>query len=556
MFEGTKRLLSCVLVGCLVVNVALLVWGSQETGVSWDETAHVDDLFGNQNAANKSHPHFGVYGVSFQLIGHAFAVGLGAETVGDTQHSAQAYLSRHLASVTLTVFTALCVALMTFLITKRAFLGAWAGVALLSVPVFLGHGMFNPKDIPVAAGYTSVTLFCVSWLKYLGRLKPLSAGGFLQMLVLGFGVWLSVGTRYIFMLPIIFSILATSVLGVAILLCCKAKLVTLVQSFVPLTGGVALGFASLWLTNPCRLMPNGAIPCTFLQIAMQSVEGSADIAGDQPLFMFGELYPQRQKPAWALPVALFAGVPTALILMTLILLAVLVSLWGATRGSLKVSSERRLLLSIPIFLQMIFMPLATVLSGSPVYDMQRQHLYVYPALLSLVAITAFSCLDLASFRKPLLRRQFDVALGVLLATTLTLSILDSFRLYPYNYTYVNSLLVGRESAHNWETDYWALSLREAISSVPPGVPLQLMGGGWSAVRPFLNQERGNVSSELGRLKQNETYVLQIHRPSFGLSKKHALCRQVSLVRRMLHGKAIPMSYVLICPRDLDNFSQI
>ena len=140
-------------------------FGSKLTGISSDEVSHVEDLFGPQNVANKNHAHFGVYGFSYQLLGHIAAIATAGEPIGDTAYSADALLARHWISVLLVVVASAAVAAVALLLTGDKLISVWASAALLAVPVFLGHGMFNPKDIPVACGYTLVTLGCVMWLQ-------------------------------------------------------------------------------------------------------------------------------------------------------------------------------------------------------------------------------------------------------------------------------------------------------------------------------------------------------------------------------------------------------
>ena len=93
-----------------------------------------------------------VYGPVAALVAHAVSVVLGTETWGVLLGAPEAYATRHLA---VALFSLLGVAAVAA--TVRLLLRSWrwalvSAAILTAIPTWLGHGMFNIKDTPVAAG--------------------------------------------------------------------------------------------------------------------------------------------------------------------------------------------------------------------------------------------------------------------------------------------------------------------------------------------------------------------------------------------------------------------
>lgn len=543
-----RRLLWIAVVVTGFVNVAMLAFGSQVTGISSDEVAHVEDLFGPQNVANRDHFHFGVYGVSYQLMSHFAAVAVAGEPLGDTSYSADALLARHWVSVVLVITTAAAVAGMVFLLTSDKLIAAWGATALLAVPVFLGHGMFNPKDIPVACGYSLVTSGCVLWLK---RLVPNHASQtWTDWVVVGLisvGIWLAVGTRYIFLPALMVSVLVSSfVAGSGVF---RLSLRAAFSATWGPLGGLAGGCFLLYVTNPCLLMRTGAPSCSFAEVLSRSWSGSSTIADSQPLFFLGELYTQDSKPALALPVNLAAGMPLALLALILAgILTALGLLFQSTRRSQRSTQVASVALGIPVALQALLMPSLTIILNASVYDAQRQHLYVYPALTVLAAIGVYAWLRYRT--RSLFKTRLIKGLGVsLMLIAVVIPTYESWRLFPYNYVYVNPLASINGYANNWETDYWGLSLREAVNKAPRAKDVYFVSSP-ASVNPFMQEKNKTASVLRFDSTKGDSLVLQIHRPSLDLARPQAGCRDVEVISRSLRGTQLPMSYLLAC--DLEN----
>jgi hypothetical protein len=198
-------------------------------------------------------------------------------------------------------------------------------------------------------------------------------------------------------------------------------------------------------------------------------------------------------------------------------------------------------------LQCCLVPLATILTRQEIYDMQRHHLYVYPAAASLAGVGLALLLNRTYFpaRADVIFRN---TVAVIAAGVLWFPLADGLRLWPYNYVYVNPVASIQGYGNMWETDYWGTSLRESLRYVPKDETFEVVGFFW-IVRPFMAQ-RGDkaVGMEAG---PDEIFVIQTNRPGLGWSGLPDQCKIVKRITRSLRGKEIPISEVGICPRSLE-----
>ena len=208
------RWLVAVMGVCLVAAVAMMLAGGWLGGVTWDEKTHVlmlgtfldqgwnvspDALVGGVPDPSYIWGVY-VYGPVGELVAHAFAAALGTEPWGTPSLDAAAYAGRH---VGIAVMALAGIAAAGWIV--RTVTGSWAwgliGATVLAVtPVWLGHGMFNIKDIPVAAGYTIASAGAVALLRtdYLTRLPVRLAA----LVALTAGAVLGAGTRAAIGVPI------------------------------------------------------------------------------------------------------------------------------------------------------------------------------------------------------------------------------------------------------------------------------------------------------------------------------------------------------------------
>ena len=190
----------------LVTNLGMVFYGAAQTGIGWDETYHVqrltnyldhgwfliDDEMNGKVPAESAVNKF-VYAPVAMLLLHGWSVLVdGSVSAGVVSASPDAFAARHQAIGLIALL-----GLAATVTLGRLLVGSWrwglvAAALLSSLPLWSGHAMFNIKDIPVATGYTLVTLG-------LALIARQEAGGVPRRMVgpitLAAGTCLAVGTR-------------------------------------------------------------------------------------------------------------------------------------------------------------------------------------------------------------------------------------------------------------------------------------------------------------------------------------------------------------------------
>jgi len=193
--------LTAVAAAVLVLGTVQLFAGALAAGVTLDEPLHVEratswidngwyvperDLAdGRPDPDNPAATPY-VYGPAFEAVAHLANFVVGNEALDEISHSAGAYSVRHLTVALLALLGVAAVGFAVSLLTRSPRFGIWAAAGLLAVPEWTGQGFFNPKDIPVAAGYTLVTLALVLALRGApaDRRRTLAIGALLLLLLL------------------------------------------------------------------------------------------------------------------------------------------------------------------------------------------------------------------------------------------------------------------------------------------------------------------------------------------------------------------------------------
>jgi hypothetical protein len=197
-----------------------------------------------------------------------------------------------------------------------------------------------------------------------------------------------------------------------------------------------------------------------------------------------------------------------------------------------------------ILLQALALPLAAILIGSIMYNAQRQHLYVYPALAVIGALGvwwALTKVETSPSKAWCLWGAWGVAGFV--AISLIYPTIERQRLFPYQYTYLNELATINGVNGQWESDYWATSFREALTRVPLGAELKAIGPQDAFYTyPHLQGTDVRTTEVAG---PDEHWQIQI---TNGGMKLPGNCRDVDSVTRNFRGEDVVMSWVGICKK--------
>ena len=527
----------------------MLFSGALSVGVSIDEHYHVLDFRGWAWGADPSKSLFGAHGLSTQVLYHLGSSVLGAETLGSVAFSSEAFATRHTITGLMGLATGLAVMGIVWSITRDSFSSLWAGAAILAVPTFLGHSMFNPKDIPTALGYTLYTFSCVLVVARLREFKRSLIRDFWLISVTAFGFWLVVGTRYIFVGAMLITAIFTMTSVVFLWRHENKVFLRITKVCGPWLLGNLFGFIAVLFTNPCIIAEPVNCENAF-QVFSRAFGSSSDVTFSAPTLVAGRFETPIDPAFWLLPLALVAGLPLSIIVL---------ALFGAIFGpeNLKprplTGSPNSLLgrgcivvMTGLLWMQVLLVPSLVIFSREEIYDRARHHLYTYPAVAALAGIGLCLVLN-ARFRQKSLPWTYKWGAAVVGVLFLFIPLAEGARLWPYNYVYVNPIASLRGIEGQWETDYWAVSLREALDYVPVDQPFSVVGPFW-AVKPFM-ADRGS-SPLTARANVGEVHVIEAYRPGLGWNGLPKECRDIVKIQRNLRGHVVPIAQTGICPRSL------
>jgi len=301
------------------------------------------------------------------------------------------------------------------------FIGEWVGVFaalfLATTPMWFGHMFINAKDIPFA------TLLLAS--SYYGLLILTGHETSPQL-------WVKTGLS-------IGMLAATKLLGLlALLLIIFTYLIILTS--LPNRSGVKIA-SDLGRRN-ASLALAGLVGCLLCFLLFWPQVFVLDVAFREP---GKSILSVRQDPDYA---ATYFLVSTPVFLLVLAAAGVLCAICRR---------EATILAAIVIFISFFLMQ---ALSGVRVYNGSRHFLFVYPFFMLVAAYPVALMLDTLKGR--LARAALIGAVALCVAST----IIEMYRLFPYQYSFYNSLVGGFAGADGvYEIDTWRTAHREAINLI-------------------------------------------------------------------------------------------
>lgn len=454
----------------LAVNVVVMVLGAIHGGIAWDEPTHVDRLstwFATEWYLPRSQmsgdvptagtPGLYVYAPVAALVTHAVAALSGAEGWGTTSTTPDAYVARHLG-VVLFALVGLGAAAAILRVLSRSWRWALVAAATLSaIPAWTGHAMFNIKDLPVATGYTLVTLGLVLLAMpgvRSGRQRVMAA------IALAAGVVVALGTRPGIWAGLLASVVVFGALTVLVdrrSLDAVERRTRLVDRAVAVAAGVGGGYVVLLMVYP-NLFAHPAL-------LLDALRDSADYPWITSVLTNGSQMPM--PPSWTYLPSWFGAQTPLLILAAAAVgsIGALLLLLGAVRGRSSPWHGSVAVALIVVGAQALVLPLGAMARQSVLYDGTRQVLFVVPALAVLAASGAWLVLRRTRVSG---RRLVAAAAWVLVLVGLIAPTATHIRLFPYDYTYFNLAAESRGIDGRWSVDYWRTSGRAITPSVPAG----------------------------------------------------------------------------------------
>jgi hypothetical protein len=518
-----------------VIALSQQIAGAWTTGATIDEPAHVGHLANFFDSGSYSSS---VYGPATSLFGHVINVLLGHEVWGSPLESAEAYQGRHLAVSLIGAVGLLAVGMSSWLVFGSIRWALLAIAVLGSMPVWVGHSMFNIKDIPVATGYTLVTAGLIAalsrdlkgWRKYSAVSTALSLG-----------VAIGAGTR-----P-----------GALALMVGSGTVATFLW-FV---------FHSTWGSTQKRLLVAGTtLGTAFLVVAsvlasselgrglMAGIERSLDFPWTGFNLYAGELV--NERPGAAVIAMVFAS-QLPLVILFLVVLGVI---FGVIRLFQSMLSGSDWTLRESAFVLVSAQAgagfIALVAVNPVIHNGGRQLLFAFPALALLGVFGVYAVLKALPYVLSF-RRSGRATVTAAIVVGFSIVTVDQLRFFPYNYTYYNELAQGPGILGRWETDYWASSIREGARFVAPEDPAicGLTGTHNFDIGSSLPDPCALLLPYVGPAAQGEQSVLTdrefwVIRSDQKLLRNGPIlsdnCRLHNEVTRPLRGEDVVMSRVYIC----------
>ena len=544
----------------IVASLAMTIAGGQKVGVSWDEPYHLGKLVNYfdtgwfvDNVSDGVPVDFNayVYGPVFDLFAHGLTVAMGQESWSEPSSAAGAYEARHLAVA--------LVALLGFAAVgwiARLLLGSWrwsvvAAALLGSIALWSGHAMFNVKDIPVAAGYTMVTLGLMLLVRAFAT-QSRWTDSLRAALIVTVGGALSIGTR-----PAIWPAVVVSA-ALATL-----SMLALVRAPSPESRVRARGVYLGWLAAAgvgIYVVLVVVYPTAFLSPAralVDAVTQSSDFGGQSSSEKASLASAAGYIPSWLLrqlPILLTLLGVIGLVIAVVVIVRSVIGRTPFTTIGLTFGAWQAVGLGL-VGAQLLVLPAGTVLLRSNVYDGVRQFLFIVPpiAILATVGLAAvISAADRADRRGSLIRGAIWGVAGI----GVLVPVVDHARLFPYQYAYYNEVTTALTQINgNLPTDYWRTSMRELIPTVPADgatscgfdplilgmVPIDCVGQG--QIAPYWDT-RGTRARDL-RVPSGKYLFLESNRGRVAPGE-NVECTIVSRVVRHLRGQDLVMSYAAIC----------
>jgi hypothetical protein len=559
------RLSQAVLVislAVIAVNVVVLFAGAWLTGVTIDEPIHNDRLenyfqtgwYLPDRQMTDGQPDLSisglyVYGPVAALVAHVSAVLFGTEGWNEVSWTGEAYAARHIAIALFSVLGIVAVGAIVRLLT-RSWRWAALGAAMISaIPTYTGHGMFNIKDAPVAAGYTVVTLGVVALSRpnvVDRRLKLLGIGA------LALGAVVLVGTRPGTWVAVGASVAA--MLGLTLVVDWARSGRSWALRRLRVRFGLALlGVAIAYLVL-LVIYPNVFGSPLHLY---EAVKDSADYPWDDIILTAGQ-YLSMPPPWYYLPLWWIAQTPAVILVLAWVGLLWPVVLLLRRRSAQAGDADRAVGIGL-VAVQALTLPLIGIATTAVFYDATRQVLFVLPAWAASAGVAAWL---LARRWQSSPRRWLRPGLQATVAAGIVVPTLSALTLFPYSYSWFNAPTTLFPINTNWMTDYWWASDREVTPMLPleephacyPWKPSVQLLSCYIEPQMWPYWDTRGQAATAAPLAPGEYFRVAFNRGGNAIADQG--CEIENIVERRLLWQKLTMSYVERCVVPLETYPEL
>jgi hypothetical protein len=398
------------------------------------------------------------YGIGFQIISQP--IQLLFEDIIFNYKAINKHGS-HLVAKHLVVFLSFAISgifvyfILINIINNKFFVGI-VSILYLLYPYLLGHGLFNPKDIPfllfwIVCTYFSIKLFTNLNNSYQISYNSIFVISILTALLLSIRIsGLLIFTQYIF----------------TFFLYINLKKINLLH-FIKINFKKILAFLIFLLLFTYSLNP---VYWKNPLLIIEAVNSMSKHFNDVCTLTLGKCMFSKNLPPTYIPIWLSVKLPF-IILIGLFLIPF-------TERKLFTNFKTNLFLGTLLF-SSFFIPIILIITGVHLYDELRQILFIFPIffIIGAVSLHAFS-------------KNFFYFLSLI---TLSIFLFENVKIYPYQYAWFNVPSRIMNLSKNFEVDYWGLSGKELAESISYNNDKEfskaciLVSPSWS-VKPYLNSD--------------------------------------------------------------------
>ena len=398
------------------------------------------------------------YGIGFQIISQPIQFFLASIILKfQNINSYGAHLiAKHAIVFTSFFISGIFVYLIVSKIVNNKFFCTFVTFLYLLYPYLLGHGLFNPKDVPflcfwIICTYVSINIFTNLSKERVPKYGEVILISCLSAFLLSIRIaGILIFLQYLFTL-IIF--LSTEKLNFATFLKATYKKILF---FITLTTLLTYLLYPVFWKNPLLIV--------------ESVNYMSYHFNNVCTLTFGKCMFSKNLDPTYIPIWLSVKLPI-IVLIGLILLPV-------SEKKIFVTKTNNIVFGT-LLASSFILPIILILKKTHLYDELRQILFLIPLIFILGSVSLYF---------------YSKKIFYFLASfTLFIFLIENIIIYPYQYVWFNTPSRILNLSKNFELDYWGLSGRELARKIyklnenTTPKPCVLVSPPW-LVKPFLNQE--------------------------------------------------------------------
>ena len=522
---------SILLIVFFTYKIIEILHGTFTIGYNIDEPYHLID---GQNWLSRfsyvtEYPSSYVYGPLLGGISNVVNTLIGNGSIGNYAHNALTFQITHLITASVGLIGTFAFLLLRKTMSAMNNIALLTVIILLSIPIWTGNLFHNIKDIPLATGYTLISIGLILFvLNFQNKKLKL-----LSQVIICFAILVIIGTRPAIIFPIFLSFLFASIFLWKIK---RVQLSQVLKSFLPIV-------IFLIVSTPLILPQFFSEPKLSL-IRLLGVSSEFPWTGST--LTAGKLYPANFSIDYYL-LWLFAQTPL------LVLAFFAVGMYFFFRSiRLNKFTDNNFVLMI-FFIQFMAVPVYALISQSAIYNGLRHILFIYPAIAFFAAFGFFSLWQIlkSSLQKKIL--LFTLIISIVVPN------IESFILRPFQQSYFNPAISAFFTVStSWETEFLGTSFREANQKTPQE-GLFISSNEWPWEKDAYVSERGLLANDAASLNTGDywqvlsvgSYIGSYSRERMLTTKSpiesvRAACSVENVVYRTLRFEKIPLAIVVRC----------